>query len=79
MAWLGLDHDEGPYRQTERQDLYNRKIQTLLDNGQAYRCYCSAERVEELRKQLQAEGKTLCTMGFAATVKINPMNPTSSA
>ncbi len=57
MQWLGLDHDEGPYRQTERQDLYNQKIQALLDNGQAYRCYCSAERVEELRKQLQAEGK----------------------
>ncbi|MCA9484698.1 MAG: glutamate--tRNA ligase [Nitrospina sp.] len=57
MAWLGLDWDEGPYRQTERQDTYNAHIQTLLDNGHAYRCYCTPERVEQLRKDLQAEGK----------------------
>ncbi|QPJ60408.1 MAG: glutamate--tRNA ligase [Candidatus Nitronauta litoralis] len=75
MAWLGLDHDEGPYRQTERQDLYNRKIQTLLDNGQAYRCYCSAERVEELRKQLQAEGKNPMYDGLCRNREDQPDEP----
>ena len=57
MAWLGLDWDEGPYRQTERQATYNAHIQAMLDNGHAYRCYCTPERVEQLRKDLQAQGK----------------------
>lgn len=50
MAWLGLDYDEGPFYQTHRFDHYREVIQTLLDTGHAYRCYCSKERLEKLRE-----------------------------
>ncbi len=49
MAWLGLDYDDGPYFQTKRFDRYNVAIEKLLANDKAYRCYCSRERLEELR------------------------------
>ncbi len=51
MEWLGLDYDEGPYYQTQRFDRYNEVIQQLLDEGKAYQCYCSRERLETLREQ----------------------------
>jgi len=50
MAWLGLDYDEGPIFQTERFNRYQEVIQKLLDEGKAYKCYCSKERLEELRQ-----------------------------
>lgn len=50
MAWLGLDYDEGPFYQTQRFDRYRQVIQQLLDEGQAYYCYCSKERLENLRE-----------------------------
>ncbi|CAA6815687.1 MAG: Glutamyl-tRNA synthetase (EC [uncultured Thiotrichaceae bacterium] len=49
MAWLGLDHDEGPFYQTQRFDRYKEVLQQLLDSGQAYHCYCSREELDELR------------------------------
>ncbi|HMM77784.1 MAG TPA: glutamate--tRNA ligase [Gammaproteobacteria bacterium] len=49
MRWLGLDWDDGPYFQTQRFDRYGAAITQLLDEGRAYRCYCSRERLEELR------------------------------
>ncbi len=57
MRWLNLDWDEGPHRQTERQDIYKQHIQKLLDNGHAYRCYCTPERVDQLRKEQQQQGQ----------------------
>jgi glutamyl-tRNA synthetase len=54
MKWLGLEHDEGPYYQTERMDRYKEVIQQLLDNGHAYRCYCSKEELEAMREQQMA-------------------------
>ncbi len=75
MDWLGMNHDEGPHRQTERQDLYNEKIQALLDAGQAYRCYCSQERIDQLRKELQAEGKNPKYDGLCRNRKDQPEEP----
>jgi glutamyl-tRNA synthetase len=49
MRWLGLDWDDGPYFQTQRFDRYAVAIQQLLDSGRAYHCYCSRERLDELR------------------------------
>ena len=49
MVWLGLDYDEGPYYQTQRFDRYKEVIDDLLARGKAYRCYCSRERLDELR------------------------------
>lgn len=54
MTWLGLDYDEGPFRQTERFDRYEQVKQELLAAGKAYRCYCSKERLEELREAQMA-------------------------
>jgi glutamyl-tRNA synthetase len=51
MQWLGLDHDEGPYYQTERFDTYNRYIDQLLEKGLAYRCYMTSEELNAIREQ----------------------------
>ena len=51
MEWLGLDYDEGPIHQTERFDRYREVIQQLLDEGKAYKCYCSRERLDALRAE----------------------------
>jgi glutamyl-tRNA synthetase len=51
MQWLGLDYDEGPFFQTQRMQRYQTVIQQLLDENKAYRCYCSKERLEQLREQ----------------------------
>jgi len=54
MAWLGLQHDEGPYFQTQRFDRYYAIIEQLLAEGKAYYCYCSKERLEGLRSEQMA-------------------------
>ncbi|MBI1822239.1 MAG: glutamate--tRNA ligase [Nitrospirae bacterium] len=58
MKWLGLDWDEGPFRQTERMALYHQHADRLLAEGKAYRCYCLPEELEERRKAALAAGKT---------------------
>src|SRR3569623_1881826 len=47
MTWLGLEYDEGPFRQTERFPRYDGIKQQLLREGKAYRCYCSKDRLEQ--------------------------------
>lgn len=54
MTWLGLEYDEGPFYQTLRFDRYNEVIQQFLDEGKAYRCNCSRERLEKLREEQMA-------------------------
>ena len=49
MTWLGLEYDEGPFKQTDRLDRYQEVIQTLIDEDKAYYCYCSRERLDMLR------------------------------
>jgi len=51
MTWLGLEYDEGPFYQTHRFDRYKEIIQQLLDQGDAYYCYCSKEELDALREQ----------------------------
>lgn len=50
MQWLGLDYDEGPYFQSERSERYQAVADDLLERGLAYHCYCSKERLGELRE-----------------------------
>lgn len=58
MTWLGLEFDEGPFFQTDRFDRYKDVIARLLADGLAYRCYCSKERLEQLRSdQLERKQK----------------------
>ena len=56
MKWLGLDWDEGPYRQTERQEIYSQKVDQLFKEGKAYRCYCTPEELDRKRNEAQKKG-----------------------
>lgn len=58
MKWLNLDWDEGPYRQTDRFDVYRRYADKLLKEGKAYYCYCSPEELEQRRQEALAQGKS---------------------
>lgn len=59
LRWLGLEWDEGPdvggpygpYRQTERREIYQHYAQQLVDSGQAYYCFCSPERLRRMREE----------------------------
>lgn len=68
LTWLGIDWDEGPafryvpakgnfgpYRQSERTDIYRREAMRLLDEGKAYKCFCSKEELEAMRACAAAE------------------------
>jgi glutamyl-tRNA synthetase len=50
MNWLGLEYDQGPFYQTHRFDRYKEVIQKLLDQGDAYYCYCTREELDEMRE-----------------------------
>jgi glutamyl-tRNA synthetase len=62
VEWFGLDWDEGPrkggpyspYVQSERLDIYHQHVDRLLREGKAYRCYCTTERLAQLREEQQA-------------------------
>lgn len=58
MEWLGLDWDEGPFRQTARFDVYRNYVDNLMKSGKAYYCYCTPEELEQRRKEALAEGRT---------------------
>jgi len=63
MAWLGLDIDEGPviggaygpYYQVQRKALYQQYANQLIEIGHAYRCYCTPERLDQMRKEQEAK------------------------
>ncbi|AFZ48233.1 glutamyl-tRNA synthetase [Cyanobacterium stanieri PCC 7202] len=57
LAWLGLNWDEGPFFQTERLDKYRQAIQTLMDKGLAYPCYCTPEELEQMRETQKANNQ----------------------
>lgn len=72
LEWSGIEIDEGPqfggkygpYRQSERLDIYDHYIQLLLDQRNAYRCFCTAERLEKLRNEQRKKGHTPRYDGF---------------
>lgn len=57
LQWLGLNWDEGPFYQTQRLDLYREYIQTLIDQGFAYHCYCTPDELEQMREAQKARGE----------------------
>ncbi|WP_067729179.1 glutamate--tRNA ligase [Oceanobacillus damuensis] len=65
LKWLGLEWDEGadiggdygPYRQTERLDIYNKYVDELLERNLAYKCYMSEEELEAEREEQRANGQ----------------------
>jgi glutamyl-tRNA synthetase len=50
---FGLEWDEGPYYQSERTDIYKKYAKQLLDDGHAYRCFCTSERLQKMREDQQ--------------------------
>ena len=56
MEWLHLNWDEGPYYQTKRFDRYKEVIDQLIKEGKAYKCYCSKERLDQVREEQKAKG-----------------------
>jgi nondiscriminating glutamyl-tRNA synthetase len=64
LKWLGIEYDEsidkdggyGPYRQTERLDIYRKYVNELLEKGYAYKCFCTPEELEQEREAQKAAG-----------------------
>ena len=53
LKWLGMDWDEGPYYQSQRLELYREAAERLVSQGDAYYCFCSSERLKEMREEQQ--------------------------
>ncbi|RHW33877.1 glutamate--tRNA ligase [Neobacillus notoginsengisoli] len=66
LKWLGIDWDEsvdkdggyGPYRQSERIEIYKKYYSQLVEAGHAYKCYCTEEELEAEREEQSARGET---------------------
>ena len=57
LKWLGINWDEGPYRQSERLDIYEKYTKKLLEENKAYYCFCSEEELEAQRQDQQSRGE----------------------
>ena len=57
MQWLGLTWDKGPYYQTERFDRYKAIIQTMLEEGKAYKCFMPADELDAIREAQKERGE----------------------
>lgn len=77
LKWLGLNYDEGvdiggpygPYRQSERLDLYRHYAEKLVKEGNAYYCFCTPERLEAMRKEQQTKGLPTLYDGLCKRIK----------
>ncbi|HVN26290.1 MAG TPA: glutamate--tRNA ligase [Candidatus Paceibacterota bacterium] len=85
FAWLGLDWDEGPdpagegsrggfgpYRQSERTEIYKKYLAKLLEDGHAYYCYCTKEDLEAQRQSMLAAGLPPKYNGHCRTLTAAP-------
>lgn len=76
LKWLGINWDEGidvggpngPYRQTERLDIYRKYTEKLLTEGKAYYCYCTDEELETERQTLLSKGETPRYLGHCRSL-----------
>jgi glutamyl-tRNA synthetase len=63
LHWLGIEWDEGPdkggsygpYRQSERKEIYQKHARMLVESGHAYYCFCTSERLNQVRQEKQAQ------------------------
>ena len=76
LEWSGIEIDEGPeyggkhgpYRQSERLDIYGKYTSLLLEEGNAYRCFCTSERLEKLRNEQRKKGNNPRYDGFCRNI-----------
>ncbi|MBN2259318.1 MAG: glutamate--tRNA ligase [Clostridiales bacterium] len=86
MEWAGILHDEGPfienhkivqkgeygpYIQSERLSIYSKYVDQLIDSGNAYYCFCSRERLDDLRETQRSRGETSRYDGHCRNLDIN--------
>ena len=75
LKWLGITHDEsidkdggyGPYRQTQRLDIYRKYAEELIEKGYAYKCFCTAEKLQAEREAQMAAGES--TIQYTGTCR----------
>ncbi len=88
MSWLGLAYDQGPFYQTHRFERYKEVIQQLLDQGDAYYCYCTREELDAMREGQRARKEKprytgLCRSRAEPREGVDPVirfkNPTEGA
>ncbi|MFC0274113.1 glutamate--tRNA ligase [Metabacillus herbersteinensis] len=78
LKWLGIEWDEsvdkpgeyGPYRQSERTDIYKKYYEELIEKGLAYKCYCSEDELEKEREEQIARGETPQYSGKHANLSV---------
>lgn len=75
MQWLGLEWDEGPFYQSDCFELYKEYVQKLLDEGKAYKCFCSGEELEKKRELAMREGRKPKYDGTCRERSDNPEAP----
>ena len=75
MTWLGLEYEEGPFYQTKRFDRYDQVIDDLMDEGLAYRCDCSRERLESMREEQMAKKGKPRYDGHCRHREVDPKQP----
>jgi len=59
LHWMGIEWDEGPYIQSQRFELYRKYAHELVEQGNAYYCYCTPERLQRLREEQSKEKKSV--------------------
>jgi len=72
LDWLGIEADEGPFRQSERRELHDAAIERLLASGHAYRCRCSSDELAERREATLSAGKSWVYDGRCRNRELGP-------
>ncbi|MFQ5803701.1 MAG: glutamate--tRNA ligase [Candidatus Methylomirabilales bacterium] len=75
LQWLGLDWDEGPYRQAERRAIYREHAERLLNAGKAYACVCTPDELDQRRKAALAAGRSPRYDGRCRDRRLEPEKP----
>jgi nondiscriminating glutamyl-tRNA synthetase len=70
LQWLGLNWDEGPYRQSERTQIYKEYLEKLLEGKWAYWCFCTEEELEAQRQDQTSRGETPRYSGRCRTLSV---------
>ncbi len=75
MEWLRLDWNEGPFHQVDRMDLYKSYVEKLLNEGKAYKCFCTAEEIDARKKAMLAAGQKPKYDGLCRNADQNQQKP----
>ncbi|MBI5638605.1 MAG: glutamate--tRNA ligase [Nitrospinae bacterium] len=70
LAWLGIGFDEGPHHQSHRMDIYRRIVGPMLAKNRVYPCFCTAERLEEDRREAEKRSRPPVYPGRCAAIDL---------